>query len=62
MLVDEMGIVKGFGEIGEDDGMDTAKRPSWFYPLFSKCYETKFYHKILNLTALVLQGGIVAPG
>jgi hypothetical protein len=40
MSVDELVIVKYLGEIGEDCGMDTAKRPSYFYPLFSNCYDT----------------------
>jgi hypothetical protein len=35
MLGNEIGIVEGFGEVGEDGGMDTAKRPSYIYPLLS---------------------------
>jgi len=38
MLGDEIGMVEGFGEFGEDGGMDTAKRPSCSSPLISKGY------------------------
>jgi hypothetical protein len=48
MLGDEIGIVKGFGQIGEDCGMDAAKRPSYFCPLFSNCYETHCTTKSLS--------------
>jgi hypothetical protein len=48
MLGDEIGIVQGLGEIGENGGMDGAKRPSYFYPLFSKCYSSHYTTKSLT--------------
>ncbi|BBA36908.1 flagellar motor protein MotA [Methylocaldum marinum] len=40
MVGDELGIVKRFGEIGKNTGMDSAKRPSLINPLFSYSYVT----------------------
>jgi hypothetical protein len=48
MRGDEIGIAERLGDIGDDDGMNSAKRSSWFYPLNSKCYITYFTTKSLT--------------
>jgi hypothetical protein len=48
MVFDEPGIVKRFGEIGKNTGMDSAKRPSLIDPLLSIGYETPYTTKPLT--------------
>lgn len=53
MLGDEGGLVERLREIGEDDGMDTAKSGSLFILIY-QWIMVKHYTTFLNLTALGL--------
>ncbi|BBA35677.1 hypothetical protein sS8_3740 [Methylocaldum marinum] len=52
MVGDELGIVKRFGEIGKNTGMDSAKRPSLINHLFSDSYATLYTTKSLLIRPL----------